>query len=158
MSNLIPKYEHHLQPFWDGLQPGDLIAVARDNSFHPGVFRKYTSRVTKAIWVKTSSTVQIYWEPEEHDDQFVRSYRAFTQNYSGKYIEVEDCPERLHYYDLTVWEMFDGSVQLPTASYTQSDSYHRVLPYPLEMLSAPEFQIYNHIRELMQLPPVKRQK
>jgi hypothetical protein len=76
----------------------------------------------------------------------------------GRHIQVVNCPERIHYYDLRILEGVNVSIQLPTASYTQSDSYHRVLPYPLEMLSAPEFQIYNHIRELMKLPPVKRQK
>ena len=153
-----PRYEHHHRQFWDRLQPGDLIAVARDYAFVPGVFRKYTLTVSKAIWVRTSRTVQMYWEPKEHDAQFRRTYSAFLQNYSGRYIEVGNCPERLHYYDLTVLERSDGNVQLPTASYTQSNSYHRILPYPLEMLSDPEFQIYNHIRELMKLPPVKRNR
>ena len=158
MSNLIPKYEHHFQSFWDGLQPGDLIAVTRDNAFVPGVFRKVTARTTRNIWVRISESIQTYWEPVEHEDLFKPSWRQHTKPYSGKYIEVENCPERLHYYNLNISQTVKGDIQLPTASYTQSHSYHRVLPYPLEMLSAPEFQIYNHIRELMKLPPVKRQK
>jgi hypothetical protein len=158
MSNLIPKYDHHLQPFWDGLQPGDLIAVANGNSFVPGVFRKVTARSTKNVWVRISRSIQTYWEPVEHEGLFKPSWSTHMYSYSGRYIEVENCPERLHYYNLNVFQAVKGELQLPTASYTQSDSYHRVLPYPLEMLSAPEFQIYNHIRELMKLPPVKRQK
>ncbi len=158
MSNLIPKYEHHLQSFWDGLQPGDLIAVARDNAFVPGVFRKVTERNTRSIWVKISGSIQMYWKPTEHEDLFKPSWRAHTRPYGARHILVDNCPVKIQYYDLNVFQAVKGELQLPYASYTQSDSYHRVLPYPLEMLSAPEFQIYNHIRELMKLPPVKRQK
>ncbi len=158
MSNLIPKYDHHHRSFWDGLQPGDLIAVANGNSFVPGVFRKVTARSTRTIWVRVSESIPMYWEPEEYHDLFEKSWSKHRDPYSARYIQVENCPERLHYYTLTVFLTSEGVFQLPYASYTQSHSYHRVLPYPLEMLSAPEFQIYNHIRELMKLPPVKRQK
>jgi hypothetical protein len=153
-----PKYDHHHRSFWDGLQPGDLIAVANGNSFVPGVFRKVTARSTRNIWVRISKSIQLYWEPEEENELFVKTFRPQGYDFRNRYVQVDNCPERIHYYGLHIFEKGDGSIQLPNAYYTQSDSYHRMLPYPLEMLSAPEFQIYNHIRELMKLPPVKRHK